>query len=368
MHSEAAPISVPLETEVVVIGAGPAGLFQLFQLGLQGLACHAIEALPHPGGQCAELYPHKPIYDIPALPACSGAELAERLHAQLAPFAIDWHWGQQVTGLRDQPDGRLLVETAQGLRITAQAVVLALGAGAFVPRKPRLEGLEALLASGHQVFLQSHDRLAPVAGARVLIHGGDETAVAKALTLAALPAEQAPQSIGLLHRRDVFKADARSLQTLQALRAQGRIRVHIGQPEALLTSADATPDGRTRLQALQILDAEGNTQELPIDVLLVYQGISPKLGEALDWGLAQQNKYFIVDPATQRSSRTGVYAIGDIAHYPGKRKLIASAFHEAIMAGFALAEQLRGQPVLLQYTTTSTQLLERLGKPAAARD
>ncbi|KKW67813.1 hypothetical protein AAV94_09355 [Lampropedia cohaerens] len=347
------------DCDVVVVGAGPAGLYQLFQLGLQGLSCHALDALPHPGGQCAELYPRKPIYDIPGFTAISGHALAERLHQQLAPFPIGWHWGHTACAIENLPDGRLLVRSQQGLALQARAIVLALGVGAFVPRLPRVDGLEALLAQRRQVFVQTQDRAVLLAGQRVVVHGGDETAVAKVLQLAALPADQRPSDIVLLHRRDVFKADAADLQQLAQLRISGQVQVVVGQLQGFVLS-DGGEAGA--LRALRILDTEGREQTLMLDILLLYQGISPKLAALQDWGLALDGKLIAVDPATQQSSRTGIYAIGDIASYPGKRKLIVSAFQEAIAAGYAIAERHHGKPLQTLYTTTSSLLLERLGQ------
>lgn len=342
-----------LDTDVVVVGAGPAGLYQLFQLSLHGLRCHAIEALPHSGGQCAQLYPDKPIYDIPAVPACSGTELAALLHQQLAPFDIGWHWGEAVVEISAQPEGVWQVRTAQGLQLRAKAIVLAVGVGAFVPRPLKVEGLEPLL--GTQVFMQSHDRNAPVQGADVVILGGDEAAVGRALALAQLPPDLAPRSIHLLHRRDVFKADAALLAQLEAQRTAGRIEVAVGQLQELVCSEG-------RLRALQLLDLEGQSTELAADVLLVYQGISPKLSPLAEWGLQVEQKMLPVDAATFATNLAGVYAIGDIAQYPGKRKLIACAFHEATLAGYAVTEYVQQSPVPLQFTTTSTKFLQRLGK------
>lgn len=355
MHSPDASSS-HFSTDVVVVGAGPAGLFQLFQLGLQGLACHAIEALPHPGGQCAELYADKPIYDIPALLRVTGRELSAQLHQQIAPFAIHWHWGQTLEAIEEDGADHWLVRTSQGATIACKAVVLALGVGAFVARKPKLEHLDALLAEGRQAFLQSHDRQAGVAGKQVVVFGGDEAAVAKAIELSQLEAEQAPARVSLLHRRDVFKADEEALAQLSTLREQGRIHVEIGQLQAL------NLDSETALVSLQTLSPDGQDTVLPTDVLLVYQGISPKLGALADWQLALEAKHILVHPATQATNRPGVYAVGDIASYPGKRKLIATAFHEAIMAAFAIAEQLQGKSPLTLYTTTHRVLLERLGQ------
>ena len=348
-----------MDTDVIVIGAGPAGLYQLFQLGLHGLQCQVIDALPHIGGQCAELYPDKPIYDIPAVSACSGTELAALLHQQLTPFDIGWHLGHTVTDLSECGDGLWQVRTAQGLQLRAKAIVLAVGVGAFVPRPLKVEGVDSLL--GTQVFMQSHDRSAPVQGADVVVFGGDEAAVGKALALAQLPPVQAPKSIHLLHRRDVFKASEAVLAELDVARKEGRIHVCIGQLSGLDVQEAA-------LQQLQVLDMEGNTVALPADVLLVYQGISPKLSPLAEWGLQVEQKMLPVQPATFATNLAGIYAIGDIAHYPGKRKLIACAFHEATLAAYAVVEYVQQSPVPLQFTTTSTKFLQRLGKLPAQED
>lgn len=359
--------SATFTTDVVVVGAGPAGLFQLFQLGLQGLSCHAIEALPHAGGQCAELYPDKPIYDIPAQSHVTGSQLSAQLQQQLAPFAIHWHWGHTVLRIDDDAhSGGFQIHTDQGHRIACKAIVLAVGVGAFVPRQPKLEHLDSLLAGKRHAFLQSHDRQADVAGQQVVVFGGDEAAVCKAIELAQLPADQAPSQLTLLHRRDVFKADEQALEQLAALRAQQRIQVQTGQIQALNLAApdDATPDAESAasLQSLQLLTTDGHRTALPADVLLVYQGIAPKLSAMLEWQLQLQAKHIQVDAITQATSRPGIYAIGDIASYPGKRKLIATAFHESITAAYAIAERLHDMPLLTLYTTTHNVLLERLGQ------
>lgn len=343
-----------IQTDVVVVGAGPAGLFQLFQLGLQGIACHLVEALPHAGGQCAELYPHKPIYDIPGIPACTGRELVAQLQEQLRPFPIEWHWGQTVQSLASLDDGRVKLRTQQGLCLVARAVVLALGVGAFTPRPLKLEGVDALL--NRQVFMQSHDRSAVLAQRKVVVYGGDEEAVARLLELASLPLPQRPAQLMLLHRRDVFKGSDAQLAQLQQLREANAVQVCIGQ----LQSLNRNEGGH--LSDLGVLGADGTVFSLPLEVLLVYQGISPRLGTLEQWGLAMQQKALAVDPARFSTSLPGVYAIGDMASYPGKRKLIVCAFHEATLAAFAIAESLQQAPVLLQYTTTSTRLLQRLGR------
>lgn len=344
-----------IETDALVIGAGPVGLFQVFELGLLGISAHVVDALPHVGGQCVELYADKPIYDVPGLPVCSGRELVERLQQQVRPFAPTLHLGQEVSALQAQPDGRLIAQTSAGTRFLARTVFIAAGVGAFQPKRLRVEGAEAL--EGRHI----HHRLdsLPAQGQRVLVLGGEAPAVAAAIELA--EAGSAAQ-VTLLHRKDAFKAPADQLARLQALRDAGRLHVEVGQPLAL-----STAEGR--LLGLDILDSTGQTRTVAADHLLVRLGLSPRLGAIADWGLALERKLLTVDTARFETSLPGVHAVGDINHYPGKRKLLVSGFHEATLAAFAAAERVfPGQPIHLQYTTTSPKLHERLGVVAPAVD
>eukprot|EP01034_Spumella_vulgaris_P043902 gene43902-54552_t len=345
------------ETDAVVIGAGPTGLFQVFQLGLQGLAAHIIDALPYAGGQCVELYGDKPIYDIPGVPVCTGHELAARLTQQIAPFRPQWHLGTQVASIQPQADGRFAVTTSQGAGLIARAVFIAAGVGAFVPKALKVEGIEAF--AGTQLHYQRLPPTASLQGQRVVVHGGDDAAVACAIQ-AATAADASPASVALLHRRDVFNASPDQLAQLQALRDAGRIQVVVGQITGIARESSITGNGE-RLTALHTLTPEGTEQTVPVDVLVVALGVSPRLGPIADWGLAMERKQLVVDTATFRTSVPGIYAVGDIVTYPGKRKLILCGFHEATLAAFAAAEALSGKPVVLQYTTSSTHLHQLLG-------
>lgn len=348
------PSQAPLQTaNAVVIGAGPVGLFQVFQLGLQGLSCHVIDALPHAGGQCAELYGDKPIYDIPGTTVCTGQELTDRLLAQLAPFAPQWHLGEQATVLEPQADGGFLLETAQGTRLHARTVFVAAGVGAFVPRTLKAPGLDAF--AGTQLHYSAPGAQA-LAGQHVVVHGGDAPAVALVLELAQTTeaGPSAPASITLQHRRDAFDASTPALEQLQALRAAGRVQVAVGQVTGI------EQDGE-RLAALQLLGPDGTAIRLPLDQLIVRLGLLPRLGPVADWGLALERKQLPVNPATFATQVPGIYAVGDVVQYPGKRKLILSGFHEATLAAFAAAEQLAGQKIPLEYTTSSARLQRRLG-------
>ena len=342
-------IPPPLETDAVVIGAGPVGLFQVFQLGLQGLSCHLIDALPHAGGQCAELYADKPIYDIPGIPVCSGQELTAQLLQQIAPFKPQWHFSTLVSALAPQPDGRLQVETSAGTRLLARSVFIAAGVGAFVPRRLKIDGMERFVST--QVFYQTLPPGRDITGQEVVVHGGDETAVARAIELAE---QRQASSVRLLYRRDVFQAPDALLQRLQALRDSGRIAVEIAQITGIVTTGE-------RLTALQLINADGAPRTLALDVLLAVLGISPRLGPLADWGIAMERKQLVVDTEAFRTSVPGIYAVGDINTYPGKRKLIVCGFHEATLAAFGAAEALNGEKVALQYTTSSAHLQQLLG-------
>ena len=338
-----------IRTDVVVVGAGPVGLFQVFELGLLGLKAHVVDALPHVGGQCVELYGDKPIYDIPGIAACTGSELASRLHAQAAPFAPTYHLGQQVAQLQRETDGRLQLTTTTGTTFSAACVVLACGVGAFVPRPLKLEGAETLV--GTQLHYHPRD-VQHVSGQRVAILGGDEAAVQAAVHCAT---EADASEIHLIHRRDVFAAPDALLAQLQALRAQGRIQVSAGQPSALTFTSQG------QLSGLTLTTPAGDSVTLAADQLLVYLGISPKLGPIAEWGLEMERKQLPVDTASFATSEAGIYAVGDINTYRGKRKLILCGFHEATLAAFAVAERIQGQPPLLQYTSSSSHLHALLG-------
>jgi thioredoxin reductase (NADPH) len=340
-----------IETDALIIGAGPTGLFQAFQLGLQGIASHIVDVLPYAGGQCAALYADKPIYDIPGIAVCTGRELVASLQQQLQPFPPAMHLGQEVAALQVQADGRLQLQTSAGLVFLARSLFIAAGIGAFQPRRLRLPGLEAL--EGGDLLYHAPDD-ARVAGRQVVVAGGGEDAVAAVLQCA--QAAQPPARLSLLHRRDVFEASADALAALQRLRDAGTVQVLTGQPTGFRTSADG------QLTQLLLSHAEGPDTALDLDLLWVCQGLSPRLGALADWGLAMERKLLPVDPATCATAMPQVFAVGDICHYPGKKKLILCGFHEATQAAYAAAEQLQSErKVVVEYTTTSTRLHGLLG-------
>ncbi|UUX97476.1 NAD(P)/FAD-dependent oxidoreductase [Aquabacterium sp. J223] len=338
-----------MTVDALVIGAGPVGLWQAFQLGLQGLRCAVVDALPFVGGQCAELYPDKPIYDIPGLPRCSGGELVERLQQQLAPFAVERHLGQEVTSLQRRADGRFDVATEAGTRLDAGVVVIAGGLGAFTPKRLRVEGLRAF--EGRQVFHHRPDD-AVTRGRHVVVAGDTESTLSWALALAE---GRAAARITVVHRRDHWRAEPATVSRFHQALAAGDVHLSLGQPVGL-----AEREGR--LVALTLATAEGAEVQQPLDLLLVGLGLSPQLGPVAHWGLAMERRLLTVDTERFQTSEPGIFAVGDINHYPGKRKLIVCGFHEATLAAFAAAEHLHpGERVPLQYTTTSPALQQRLG-------
>jgi thioredoxin reductase (NADPH) len=344
-------MNAPIETDALVIGAGPVGLFQAFQLGLQGIACHMVDALPHTGGQCTELYADKPIYDIPGLALCTGRELIARLTEQLHPFPPTFHLGQQVSTLTRLPDARFAVSTSQGQSFVTRCVFIAAGVGAFVPRRLAVSGLSAF--EQQQVFhTLPADR--PLQGQHVLVAGDNDAALATAVQTAQQTQNRAA-SVTLMHRRDQFQASQDLVDTMRQLCSQGLMRFVAAQPTACVIQ-------NQRLTGLEILTAQGEAEVLPADVIVASLGLSPRLGPLADWGLAMERKQLPVQTDTYSTLERGIFAVGDINTYPGKKKLILCGFHEATLAAFAAAALLNPeQKTLLQYTTTSTLLHQRLG-------
>lgn len=340
-----------IATDALVIGAGPVGLFQVFQLGLLELSCHVIDSLPAAGGQCIELYPDKPIYDIPALPRCTGRELVDRLLEQVAPLVPTFHLSQRVDTLEARPDGRFAVGTSGGLRLVARTVFIAGGVGSFEPRRLPIDGIEPLI--GQQVF-HSGEPLASTAARHVVILGEDEAALHCALQLA-LASTDRPASVTLMHRRDSFRAEADTIERMRAACAAGRMRFVAAQASALECAGDT-------LTHLVVNLADGGTEALRADVVVVLWGLSPKLGPIADWGLPLERKQLVVNTETFETSVPGIFAVGDVNTYPGKKKLIVCGFHEATLAAHAAAARVHpDRPGQLQYTTTSARVHRLLG-------
>lgn len=341
----------PIEADAVVIGAGPVGLFQVFELGLLEIKAHVIDALPFPGGQPAELYPDKPIYDIPGIPVCTGQELVDNLLKQIAPFSATFHLGQEVSTVEQQDDGRFFVATSKGTRFLTKTLFIAAGVGAFQPRGLKLDGIEAFV--GKQLFYRvtSPDALT---GRNIVVLGGGDSALEWAATLATQGPGKA-ESVTLIHRRDAFQAAPENIARMRELCERNEMRFMVGQPTGFQAEDD-------RLTALEITDPQAQTHAVPLDVLLVFLGLSPKLGPISEWGLDIARKQLVVDTEKFSTSVPGIFAVGDINTYPGKKKLILSGFHEATLAAFgATPFVFPDRKVMLEYTTTSTRLHKALG-------
>ena len=337
----------PIETDAVIIGAGPVGLFQVFELGLLEIKAQVIDSLPEIGGQCIELYPDKPIYDIPAIPVCTGRELVSNLLKQIEPFKPHFHLNQEVSTLEKQADGRFLIRTSQDQHFLSKSIFIAAGVGAFQPRTLNLDGIEAFVDK--QVFYRVRNPEQFI-GKRMVICGGGDSALDWALHFV----DQAT-SVTLIHRRDEFKAAPQSVTKMRALCAAGKMQLIIGQITGLGSSDDT-------LTEIAVTNIDGEVQIIALDTLLLFYGLSPKLGPIADWGLEIDRKQVTVDTACFQTSTPGIYAVGDINIYPGKKKLILSGFHEAALAAFAAAAYLDPEKqIQLQYTTTSPKLHKALG-------
>jgi thioredoxin reductase (NADPH) len=341
----------PIETDAVIVGAGPVGLFQVFELGLLEIRAHVIDSLEYPGGQCVELYPDKPIYDIPAVPVCTGQELTDNLLKQIEPFGAAFHFGQEVTAVSKREDGRFHVETAKGTRFISKTVFIAGGVGAFQPRTLKVDGLDKFENS--QLFYRVKNP-AQFAGRNLVIVGGGDSALDWALNFAQDGPHKA-DSVILVHRRDGFRAAPSSVARMKALCEAYEMQFLVGQ-----VTGFEEADGR--LRSLKVTGADGVTRVMPLDLLLVFFGLSPKLGPIAEWGLGIDRKQIVVDTEKFESTIPGIFAVGDINTYPGKKKLILSGFHEAALAAFAAAPYVFPEKrVLLQYTTTSPKLHKVLG-------
>ena len=339
-------MSTVIHTEVVIIGAGPCGLFQVFELGLLGIKAHLVDSLANVGGQCTELYPEKPIYDIPALPVCGAQELIDRLQQQIAPFEPVLHLGQEVTQVSKRDDGRFDVATAGGLQFDAGAIVIAGGVGSFQPRRLGVEGLDVY--EGSQVFYRVRSA-ADFYGRRLVVFGGGDSALDWALELADKVA-----SLTLVHRRAEFRAAPASVARMYELVAAGRIRFIEGVADSLLPGEG--------FAGLVVRGNDGQQHELPADAALAFFGLAPKLGPIAEWGLELEKKALKVDTEKFQTTVPGIFAVGDINTYPGKKKLILSGFHEAALAAFAIQAHLYpAKRQFLQYTTTSPLMHKRLG-------
>jgi len=347
--SEAAA-NAAIHTECVIVGAGPVGLFAVFELGLLGLKCEIVDSLAHAGGQCTELYPDKPIYDIPALPVCGAQELIDRLMQQIKPFHAGFHLGQEVTSVVRQSSGRFEVQTAAGTRFDAGSLIIAGGLGSFQPR--RLLVPEAERYEGNQLLYRVR-RAEDFHGRDVLVAGGGDSALDWLLEFCGKA-----RSLALVHRREEFRAQPASVARMKQLAGEGRLRHVVGTIQSLALDGD-------RLAGVGVQQADKSVVDLPCELVLACFGLHPKLGPIANWGLALEKKALRVDTEKFQTSMPGIFAIGDINAYPGKKKLILSGFHEAALAAFGVQHHVYPEKrQFLQYTTTSPIMRERLGVAA----
>jgi thioredoxin reductase (NADPH) len=341
----------PIETDAIIVGAGPVGLFQVFELGLLEVKAHVIDSLAYPGGQCMELYPDKPIYDIPAVPVCTGKELTQSLLKQIEPFGATFHYGQEVTVVEKQADGRFFVATSKGTRFLAKTIFIAAGVGAFQPRTLKIDGLEVF--EDAQLFYRVRNP-ADFVNKNMVIVGGGDSALDWALEFVKDSPHQAA-SVILIHRRDGFKAAPANVAKMRELCDALKMQFIVGQ-------VTGYEEKDSLLTGIKVTGADGVTRVVPLDVLLVFFGLSPKLGPIADWGLDIEREQLQVDTEKFSTSEPGIFAVGEINIYPGKKKLILSGFHECALAAFgAMPIIFPDRKIFLQYTTTSPKLHKVLG-------
>ncbi len=339
-----------INTDAVIVGAGPCGLFQVFELGLLGLKSEVVDSIRQPGGQCTELYPDKPIYDIPGIPVCSGEELTDALLKQIQPFKAGMHLGEEVSVVKKNSDDSFYVETSAGTQFHAKAIVIAGGVGSFQPRQIRVPGAEDFAGKTLHYRVQDPQQFA---GKRLAILGGGDSALDWVLELINVAAH-----ITLVHRRDEYRAVPASVDKMRKLVADGKMDVIEAAKATAIDGADGL------INSITIQPKEGDPVVVAADHVLVFFGLAPKLGPIADWGLDINRKTINVDTERFESSEPGIYAVGDINYYPGKKKLILCGFHEAALAAFAIKQRIEpDKKVHLQYTTTSPLMHKRLGVP-----
>ncbi|MGA7714078.1 MAG: NAD(P)/FAD-dependent oxidoreductase [Rhizomicrobium sp.] len=339
--------NVLIETDVAIIGAGPIGLFAVFELGLLDLKAHLVDILDRPGGQCTELYPEKPIYDIPGLPIVTGQELTNRLLEQVKPFHPSFHFNEMASSLEKLPDGRWKLKTDAGTEIVAPVVVVAAGGGSFVPKRPPIAGIEAYEGSSVHYAVR---KMETFRGKNILIAGGGDSALDWTLNLAPIA-----KSLTLVHHRDGFRAAQHSVNKMRELVEQGKVKFHVASVKALHGESG-------RLSGVTLIGHDKNEWHQETDALLPFFGLTIKLGPIADFGINLHENLIPVDTARFESQTPGVFAIGDINTYPGKLKLILSGFHEAALMAQAAFHICRpNEKLRFQYTTSSSNLQKKLG-------
>jgi thioredoxin reductase (NADPH) len=350
---EAPPITIaepggdPVRTDMIIIGAGPVGLFAVFEAGLLDMKCHLVDALDKPGGQCAELYPEKPIYDIAGIPVCTGQELTNGLLKQCNVFNPVFHFSQMAEKLEKIENNIWRLTTSEGTVLEAPSIVIAAGGGSFVPKKLPLPNAEQF--ENHSLFYAVR-KMAAFANKKLVIAGGGDSALDWALNLQPLA-----KHVTLLHRRNEFRAAPDSVGKMQRLVAAGEMDLQIGQITGLNGSGN-------QITSIKVKNQEGKDVELECDMLLAFYGLTMKLGPVADWGLNLDQNLIQVDTEKFETNVPGIFAIGDICTYPGKLKLILSGFHEAaLMCQQAYHYAYPGKKLVFRYTTSSSELHKKLG-------
>ncbi|PCJ02831.1 MAG: ferredoxin--NADP(+) reductase [Alphaproteobacteria bacterium] len=339
--------NTPIEIDAVIIGAGPCGLFTVFEMGLLDMKCHLIDILDRPGGQCAELYPEKPIFDIPAYPSISGQDLTDRLMEQIKPFSPVFHFQEMAEGLEKLDNGRWRLTTDVGTVFDATCIIIAAGGGSFVPKKPPIPGIEEF--EGTSVFYAVR-KMDQFKGKKIIIAGGGDSALDWSLNL-----QPIADSLSLVHRRDAFRAAPDSVSKMRKMVDDGAMNFHMGQIKKLIGA-------NGQLQAVEILDADKQMQTFECDTLLPFFGLTMKLGPIAEFGLNLDKNVIPVDTEKFETSQAGIFAVGDINTYPGKLKLILSGFHEAALMARQAFKYCRPDAKLrFEYTTSSSSLQDKLG-------
>jgi len=341
-----------ISTDVTIIGAGPCGIFTVFELGLLGIRAHVIDSLATIGGQCTTLYPEKPIYDIPGLPIVSGQGLIDRLSQQAKPFDPTYHLGQQVTKLEQQKDDSFVLVTEAGTHFHSRAIIVAAGLGAFRARPLRLAGVDHFIGANLHYFVKDKNHFK---NKNIVILGGGDSAIDWLLTLASIA-----QSVTLIHRRDEFRATPASVTRMKQLTedSECNVKYFVGR----VTEYSHSSGQINTINVVPFGNSAASGEQIKLDELLVFYGLTPDLGPISDWGLNLDKRNIQVNSETCATNIPGIYAIGDINSYPGKKKLILAGFHEAALAAYAVQKYLNPSiKQRVQYTTTSSLLQERLG-------
>jgi thioredoxin reductase (NADPH) len=340
-------MSDPIKTDVLIIGAGPVGLFAVFELGLLDIKAHLVDILDKVGGQCAELYPEKPIYDIPAIPKITGQGLTDQLMEQIKPFGPQFHLGEMVETIERIGDPLFRVTTDAGKMFEVKVIVIAAGGGSFQPKRPPMPGIEAYEGKSVHYAVRKMDAFRD---RKILIVGGGDSALDWTLNLSPIA-----KHVTLLHRRSEFRAAPDSVNKMMALVNEGKIDFVLGQVTGL-EGADG------QLTAANVKGNDGSTFHVACDAMLPFFGLTMKLGPVANWGLQLNEDVIPVNTETFETSAPGIFAIGDINTYPGKLKLILSGFHEvALMSQKAHRYIYPEKKLTFQYTTSSTSLQKKLG-------